>query len=76
VLDGTNLTFTLENPDPVDGDVFVWRLDPATDERLRPIEGDSFTIEGYAAGSTVCVEVSILRSGKTSSNPLRECYPA
>ena len=47
-LEGTTLTFTLVNPDPQDGDRFVWRPDPAPDEGFRRIDGDtvSITVEG------------------------------
>lgn len=75
VLEGTTLTFTLKNPDPQEGDRFVWRPDPAPDEGFRRIEGDSFSIEGYTPGATVCVQAYVLRDAKTSANPLSECYP-
>ncbi|NYF11332.1 serine/threonine protein kinase [Leifsonia sp. AK011] len=75
--DGATLTFTVDNPDPVDGDVVVWRVSNRTEgEPLHRAEGTSFQVTDYAEGSTLCVEVSILRAGKTSANPLEECYPA
>jgi len=76
-VDGSNLTFTFTNPEPEDGDVFVWRISNRTaSEPLHSAEGNSFAITDYAPGSTVCLEVSILRSGKTSANPYETCYPA
>jgi hypothetical protein len=74
-LEGTTLTFTLVNPDPQDGDRFVWRPDPAPDEGFRRIDGDTVSIEGYTPGSTVCIQAYVLRDAKTSPNPLSECYP-
>jgi hypothetical protein len=74
--DGTNLTFTVANPDPEADDRFVWRVsNRAQSEAVRPAEGDTIVVADYAAGSTVCVEVSVLRAGKTSPRPLEECYP-
>jgi hypothetical protein len=75
--EGSNVTFTFTNPDPVDGDKFTWRITNRTDsEPLRTADGDSVTIDDYASGSTVCIQVSILRSGKLSANPYETCYPA
>lgn len=76
VVDGSALTFTLTNPDPLDGDRFVWRLDPAPDEGYRPLDGGVLTIADYVQGTTVCVEVFVLRDAKTSPVPLRTCYPS
>jgi len=75
MLEGSTLTFTLVNPDPQDGDGFVWRPDPAPDEGFRRIEGDTVSIEGYAPGTTVCIQAYVLRDAKTSPDPLTECYP-
>lgn len=74
--DGSVVTFEVSNPAPEDEDVIVWRISNRTSsEPLKRAEGDTFAVTDYAPGSTVCVEVSILRSGKTSANPLEECYP-
>jgi len=32
------------------------------------------TVPGYAADTTICVEVTVARAGKLS-NPLEACYP-
>ena len=76
-IDGSTVTFTFTNPDPKDDDLFVWRISNRTDsEPTHRAEGDSFQITDYAPGSTVCVEVSILRAGKLSSKPYETCYPS
>lgn len=76
-VDGSNVTFSFTNPDPEEGDLFVWTISNRTaSEPVRTADGDSFTITDYAPGSTVCVEVSVLRSGKTSANPYETCYPS
>ena len=73
---GATLTFPLVNPDPLEGDRFVWRLDPAPDEGYRPLDGDQLVVADYVAGTTVCVEVFVLREAKTSPVPLRSCFPS
>ena len=74
--DGSKLTFTVSNPAPEGGDVIVWRISNRTaGESLHKADGLSFSVPGYVAGSTVCIEVSILRSGKVSTGPLEDCYP-
>jgi serine/threonine protein kinase len=77
VPEGSNLVFTLVNPQPEEGDHFVWkRSDRPASEPLRELAADSFVVEGYAIGQTVCVEASVTRGGKTSPRPLEQCYPS
>ena len=77
VSDGATVTFTFTNPDPQDDDLFVWQISNRTDsEPVHRAEGDSFQVTDYVPGSTVCVKVSILRSGKTSGKPYETCYPS
>jgi hypothetical protein len=76
-VEGGVLLFVVSNPAPHDEDVVVWRISNRTEtEALHRADGDRFDIPDYVEGTTVCVEVSILRSGKTSPNPLEECYPS
>ena len=71
------LLFVVTNPDAEDEDVVVWRISNRTEsEALHRADGDRFDIPDYVDGQTVCVEISILRSGKTSPQPLEECYPS
>jgi len=73
---GGVVTFVVSNPAPESDDVVVWRISNRTaNESLHKADGQTFSIPGYEAGSTVCVEVSILRSGKLSVDPLEQCYP-
>ncbi|MEP6481236.1 MAG: protein kinase [Rhodoglobus sp.] len=73
---GGVVTFVVSNPAPEGDDVVVWRISNRTaSEGMHKAEGLSFDVPGYEAGSTVCVEVSVLRSGKLSVDPLEECYP-
>lgn len=76
IAEGATVTFTVSNPEPEDGDRFVWRISNRTaSEAVRPITGDTIVVEDWASGSTVCIEVSVLRAGKTSAQPLEACYP-
>jgi hypothetical protein len=75
VAEGTTLTVPVANPDPEDGDTFLWRIsNRGAAEGLRPADGDLVRVEGFD-GAPLCVEVFILRSGKTSPTPLEICYP-
>jgi hypothetical protein len=76
-IEGGVLVFVVSNPDPEDEDAVVWRISNRTEgEALHRADGDRFDIPDYVDGTTVCVEISILRSGKTSPKPLEECYPS
>ena len=71
----TTLTFTVVNPDPQEGDEFLWKRYDRPGDQLRAIAGDQIVVDNYAAGQTVCIDVSIKRGTKTSADPLQECYP-
>lgn len=75
VLDGTTVVFTVENPDAVDGDTLIWTLGNRPDQPDKhPVPADGgIRVDGYS-GSPVCVDVLIVRKGKTS-DPLTACYP-
>jgi serine/threonine protein kinase len=73
-LDGTTVTFPIENPDPQDGDTLIWKLSDRPDQPdQHPVQGDAVTVDGYA-GAPLCVDVFVVRKGKTS-DPLTACYP-
>ena len=74
-LDGTTVVFTVENPDAADGDNLIWKLSNRPDRPEQhpvPAEG-SIRVEGYS-GTPLCIDVLIVRKGKTS-DPLTACYP-
>lgn len=71
----TTLTFTVVNPDPEEGDEFLWKRYDRPGDQLRAISGDQIVVDNYKAGDTVCIDVSIKRGTKTSADPLQECYP-
>ena len=75
--DGSTVTFTFTNPDPQEGDSFLWQISNRTaTEPVRQADGNAVVVDDYAPGSTVCVSVSIARAGKLSANPFETCYPA
>jgi serine/threonine protein kinase len=73
--DGTSVTFEWENPDPQDGDKFVWnRSDGPNRGAKTPTGSASVTIDGVDSNTQVCVEVLIVRTnGKLSTEPLEMC---
>lgn len=74
-LDGTTVVFTVENPDPADGDTLIWKLSNRPDRPEQHAVGTGGVIraEGYVDGP-LCIDVLIVRKGKTS-DPLTSCYP-
>lgn len=73
--DGTQVTFEWENPEPQDGDRFIWnRSDGPNEGAKTPTESGSTTIGGVDSNTQVCVEVVIVRTtGKLSTEPLEMC---
>ncbi|MEY2848526.1 MAG: hypothetical protein RI885_1191 [Actinomycetota bacterium] len=75
-VEGSELVFTVENPDPVEGDIFLWRRTGLTSaEPPRSTEEGRIVVPDYTAGQTVCISVTIVRAGRESANPLEPCYP-
>jgi hypothetical protein len=74
-LDGTTVVFAVENPAAADGDTLIWKLSNRPDRpEQHPVGADGvIRVDGYA-GSPLCVDVLIVRKGKTSE-PLTACYP-
>jgi serine/threonine protein kinase len=71
----TTLTVTVVNPDPLEGDEFVWRRYDRPDEASRAIDDGVIVIKDYQPGESVCLEVSVKRGTKASANALEECFP-
>lgn len=74
-LDGTTVVFQVENPEPADADTLIWRLSnrPDRPEQHAVGAGGVVRVEGHSEGP-VCIDVLIVRKGKTSE-PLTACYP-
>jgi serine/threonine protein kinase len=74
--DGTSATFTWTDPSPVKGDSYVWqRTDGAGTDDVTPTTSPTASVTGVTPGTTVCIQVSIVRSGETSADPLKACTP-
>ncbi len=75
--DGRSVTVSWTNPDPVEGDSYVWqRTDGAAADTSKVLTEDTTaTIKDVEPGTTVCVSVWIRRDagGKISADPLETC---
>jgi len=75
VIDGETATFTWTNPEPLEGDSYLWRtvtvLETGELERLAEP-----TVEVPApGGAQVCIEVSVRRAEGRTSPTVRGCTP-
>ena len=75
VVEGDQVRFTWTNPDPQEGDRFMWRTVTLEGESdfLR-IDETELTVPADASGTT-CIEVELVREGGTSSMAERKCVP-
>ncbi|MGN6205273.1 protein kinase domain-containing protein [Humibacter sp.] len=70
--DGTSVTFTWKNPKPKQGDQYQWQ-EEGTTHGPTSTDKPQATVTGLAPGSGVCIDVVIVRDGRTSPNPLKAC---
>lgn len=74
VRDGDEVTFTWINPDPMEGDAYLWSVVDLTGEsqaELVPVPTVTFVPESTG---TVCIDVLLRRDeGGRSSEPVRGC---
>ena len=73
--DGSSVTFAWSNPEPEDGDSFMWRRTGSTaDDTPKNTTEPTLTLDSLTPNSQVCIEVTIRRSsGKVSGDPLEMC---
>lgn len=73
--DGSSVTFEWSNPEPEDGDVFIWQRTEGAEQGQKHVSDTStLTLDGLSGQDKVCVSVSISRqNGKTSTEPLEMC---
>ncbi|MET1051816.1 MAG: hypothetical protein ABWX65_04170, partial [Mycetocola sp.] len=73
--DGTAVTFSWTNPEPEDGDKYIWyRSDGPNPGDKVPTDAESVVVDGITNGSQVCIDVVIRRTtGKQSTEPLEMC---
>jgi serine/threonine protein kinase len=72
--DGTSVTFTWKNPKPKADDSYRWQQEGTTHGPTSTSKPQA-TVTGLAPGSSVCIDVAIVRDGRTSPNPLKACSP-
>jgi hypothetical protein len=73
--DGTSFTFSWANPEPEEGDRYIWkRSDGSSAGQPVATASETVTIDGVTNGEKVCIEIALRRSsGKTSTEPLEMC---
>lgn len=76
VKSASGVTFTWENPNPLSGDVYVWRtVSVMADGEYKSSTAATVTVAAGQPGPT-CIEVLIRRSnGQASSEPAKACVP-
>lgn len=73
-INGTTATFIWTNPDPAKDDSFVWlRTDGAAQGGVTPTTDPTAVISGVKPGTVVCIQVSVVRAGELSPDPLKAC---
>ncbi|GIG39916.1 serine/threonine-protein kinase [Cellulomonas phragmiteti] len=70
-----SVTFTWQNPDPQDGDRYLWGVLAVTGEpTLALVDEERVTVPADQATGEVCVQVSIVRADRSSSTrPAQGC---
>jgi len=73
------VVFTWANPDPEDGDSYRWSLlTPGQINQAAKVSGATVTVpypEGGGPGTSVCIEVALVRSDGRGSEPVTGCTP-
>ncbi|MCC9205487.1 serine/threonine-protein kinase [Arthrobacter sp. zg-Y769] len=69
-----SVVFTWDNPEPADGDIYLWRTVSATakGELVRSAEAKA---QVPASGSEACIEVQVARVNGKASAPVAFCAP-
>ena len=70
--DGTSVTFTWKNPKPKPADSYQWQQEGTTNGPTRTDDAHA-TVTGLQPGSAVCIDIAIIRDGRSSPNPLKAC---
>jgi Serine/threonine protein kinase len=69
----TAVTFTWKNPKPKAGDTYLWQQE-GTNTPNTLTGTTRAVVSGLVAGAPVCIDVSTVRSGRTS-DPTKMCTP-
>jgi hypothetical protein len=74
--DGDTVVFTWTNPEPEEGDRYVWGLVvPGEEATLEPVDEPTVTVPAAEGGvERTCLEVTIVRvDGRASTRPAVAC---
>lgn len=72
-----SVTFTWQNPDPQDGDQYLWGVLAATGEpTFALVDEERVTVPADQATGEVCIEVAIVRADRSrTARPAQGCTP-
>lgn len=69
------VAFTWTNPDPQDGDYYLWNVVDASDANPVVERADAASVTVPAVGAETCIEVVLVRENGRASSPERACSP-
>ena len=72
--EGDSVRFTWANPEPADGDIYLWRPVSAT-SKGELVRTSTASAEVPAAADGTCIEVQVARSNGKASAPAPFCAP-
>ncbi|WP_309102970.1 serine/threonine-protein kinase [Microbacterium sp.] len=72
VRQGDQVTFTWTNPDPLEGDLFIWSQVVVSGE-VDPQQTAEPTAQLTAGAGTVCIDVILRREDGRAADPVRGC---
>ncbi|WP_313823723.1 serine/threonine-protein kinase [Citricoccus sp.] len=71
--DGAEAVFTWENPDPKDGDTYMWRTSTATGQGRITTADEATATTPVLEEDRTCIEVVVIRSNGKQSEPTVGC---
>jgi len=71
-VDGTQVTFTVSNPSPQEGDVYRWSRAETPAQPTLSTTAD-ITVDGIVPGTTVCLDIYLQRADGKVSEANRAC---
>jgi hypothetical protein len=71
-VDGTQVTFTVSNPSPKEGDVYRWARAENPAQPTLSTTAD-ITVDGIVPGTTVCLDIYLQRADGKVSEANRAC---
>lgn len=72
--DGSVVTFIWDNPDPQDGDTYIYQVTSGSKNAPKvPTSTNAVDLKPSSPGAQLCIEIVIVRGGVTSPDPLEMC---